>query len=115
VLPHPQQKAMSPASPYITPNGDVAHQYIGDNNNENDYSMHNVCYNNYFTNNQMSHHAVYPSMQNYYPSNPNSPDTLTNKTLTELNSLPPYNGETQDQVINYIQIKIKLYCYEPRL
>ena len=49
----------------------------------------------------MAHHGGnhLATMQNYYPSNPNSPEAMANKTLTELNSLQLYNGDNADQVL----------------
>ena len=45
----------------------------------------------------MSHHGGnhLATMQNY---NPNSPEAMANKTLTELNSLQLYNGDNPEQV-----------------
>jgi hypothetical protein len=108
VLPHPQQKAMSPSSPYIVAHhidvahhndvayhgGENGHQYYSDNNNQNDYSMSGHGCLSY----PMVHPAMQQSMQSYYPGSPNSPEALANKTLTELNSLPPYNTDSHDQV-----------------
>ena len=105
IIPHPHQKAMSPASPYMVTHhsdvnghhGDAAaqHHFYSDNNNENDYPMHN-----YYVGGggQMSHPAMQQSMQGYYPSCPNSPESMANKTLTELNSLTPYSCDHHDQV-----------------
>jgi hypothetical protein len=103
VLPHPQQKAVSPASHYVVAHhhdaaghhGDVPQHYYSDNNNENEYPMHGF----YGMGTTMTHHAMQQhSMQSYYSSCPNSPESLANKTLTELNSLPPYSCDAQDQV-----------------
>jgi hypothetical protein len=103
VIPHPQQKAMSPPSPYINNHhsdavghhNDVTHHhYYSDNNNENDYSMHNY----YHIGQQMSLPAMQQSTQGFYPSCPNSPESMAETTLAQLNTLPPYSCDNQDQV-----------------
>ena len=118
VLPHPQQKAMSPTSPYIVGHhndvayhGENGHQYYSDNNNQADYSMSgNGCLNYLGIGNQMVHPAMQQSLQSYYPEtgSPNSPEALANKTLTELNSLPPYSTENHEQV--KFKLQKKKFC-----
>ena len=99
VIPHPQQKSLSPgSSPYFSGHHgdgmghhtDVAHHHhhYGDNNNENDY----------YYGHQMPLPTMQQPMQGYYYSCPNSPEMMTTKTLTQLNGLTSYPGDSQDQV-----------------
>ena len=64
------------------------HYHYGDNNNENDY----------YYGHQMSLPTMQQPLQSYYGSCPNSPEMMADKTLTQLNGLPQYSGEVQDQV-----------------
>ena len=101
VIPHPQQKSLSPeSSPYFSGHhSDVMGHHIDDTSHLHHYHYNGTnIENDYYFGQQMSLPMMQQPVQSYYNSCPSSPEMMADKTLTQLNCLPPYSGSTQDQV-----------------